>query len=229
MTALKIRIRSTLFAFLLQLLVFTVFGQEGCQLKKDGDGIKVWLCETNNSAFKTIKVEFEAEATLKEYAAGLLDIESYKYWQHNIIEPRILKTINEKELIYYSEVDTPWPISNRDLIFYLKMWQDSISLVLKVSLEQLPNYLPVKDGIVRIPEAESLLTVAPINDHRVKVTYVLHVDPGGEVPAFLANMFASQTPWQTFKNYRDRLESGNTTKIPIPFIRNYNSKGSNTQ
>ena len=118
-------------------------------------------------------------------------------------------------------MDTPWPISHRDLVFHLKMWQDSTSQVLYVSLEQLPDYIPEKEGIVRIPEAKSLLSVTPINENRVSVSYIIHVDPGGEVPAFIANLFAAQTPWQTFKNYRDRLKAIRNDTSIVPFIKNY--------
>lgn len=213
--------RNCMLLLLFYLFFSNGYAQEGCHLKKDSEEIKVFLCETEGSAFKTIKVQLEAETTLKEYAAGLLDIESYKYWQYNILDPHILKVINKKEVIYYSEVDTPWPISHRDLVFHLKMWQDSTSQVLYVSLEQLPDYIPEKEGIVRIPEAKSLLSVTPINENRVSVSYIIHVDPGGEVPAFIANLFAAQTPWQTFKNYRDRLKAIRNDTSSIPFIRNY--------
>ena len=213
--------RNCMLLLLFYLFFSNGYAQEGCHLKKDSEAIKVFLCETEESAFKTIKVQLEAETTLKEYAAGLLDIESYKYWQYNILDPHILKVINKKEVIYYSEVDTPWPISHRDLVFHLKMWQDSTSQVLYVSLEQLPDYIPEKEGIVRIPEAKSLLSVTPINENRVSVSYIIHVDPGGEVPAFIANLFSAQTPWQTFKNYRDRLKAIRNDTSSIPFIRNY--------
>lgn len=201
--------------------VLQVEAQEDCQLRKDEEGISVFLCETEGSAFKTIKVNFEAETTLKEYAAGLLDVDSYTYWQYNIINTRIIKVINNQELIYYSEVDTPWPISHRDLVFHLKMWQDSTSQALMVSLEQLPDYIPKREGIVRIPKAKSLLTVTPIDNKRVHVTYVIHVDPGGEVPPFLANIFAAQTPWHTFKNFRDRLQLNKYSNKGVSFIKNY--------
>lgn len=216
------KITSLLFALLL--LFEKVEAQENCHLRKDEEGIKVFLCKTEGSSFKTIKVNFEVKTTLKEYAAGLLAINSYTQWQYNIINPKIIERISNQELIYYSEVDTPWPIAHRDLVFHLKMWQDTSSLALKMTLKQLPNYIPHKEGIVRIPEAESLLTVTPIDADRVSVNYVIHVDPGGEVPAFLTNMFAAQTPWHTFNNYRERLESGIYDKKEIPFIKNYQKK-----
>lgn len=213
--------RILLIHFLLISILSTSFGQENCSLRKDQDGIKVYLCETEESSFKTIKVQFEAKGTLKKYASGVLNMEGYKEWQNSILNIYMLARINELELIYYSEVDTPWPVSNRDLIFHLKMNQDSITKTLTVSLEQLPTYISPKEGIVRIPIANSLLTVTPIDSQHLKVNYVIHVDPGGEIPAFIANMFAANTPWTTFSNFRKKLESGEFEEIENLSIENY--------
>ena len=213
--------RILLIHFLLISILSTSFGQENCSLRKDQDGIKVYLCETEGSSFKTIKVQFEAKGTLKTYASGVLNMEGYKEWQNSILNIYMLARINELELIYYSEVDTPWPVSNRDLIFHLKMNQDSITKTLTVSLEQLPTYISPKEGIVRIPKAESILTLVPLDATYVKVNYTLNVNPGGEVPAFIANMFAAQTPWQTFSNFRDRLHAENFSKVDVSFISNF--------
>ncbi|MDH5366951.1 MAG: START domain-containing protein [Cyclobacteriaceae bacterium] len=198
-----------------------VYGQENCEQKKNEEGIQVYLCETSGSPFKTVSVNFTAKTTLKQYAAGVLDIANITKWQTNIINQYVLKTINEKELIYYCEVDAPWPIAHRDLIFRFKMSQDSTTKVLTVTLKQLPEYIPVKKDIVRVPKAESILTVTPLSESKVKVNYTIHVDPGGEVPAFIVNLFAVQGPWQTYKNYRDLLSTGAISDSEIDFIENY--------
>lgn len=181
----------------------------------------MFLCETEDSPFKTINVNFVAKATLKQYAAGVLDIANYPKWQANILDPHVLKTISDKELIYYCEVDTPWPIAHRDLIFHLEMEQNPSSKVITVTLKQLPKYIPNKEDIVRIPKAQSLLTVTAIDENYVNVNYIIHLDIGGDVPAFLANLFAAQTPWDTFNNYRSLLDSGLVSEDAMDFIKNY--------
>jgi len=198
-----------------------LFSQQNCDLKKDEAGIQVFLCETEDSPFKTINVNFIAKATLKEYAAGVLDIANYPKWQANILDPHVLINKSPSELIYYCEVDTPWPIDQRDLIFELKMSQDPATKVLTVTLKQLPDFIPKKDDIVRIPKAQSILTVTPLDEANVNVNYNIHVDIGGEIPAIIANLFAAQTPWQTFFNYRKRLADGKISGDEILFVENY--------
>ena len=43
-------------------------------------------------------------------------------------------------------------------------------------------------------------------DSKLKVNYVIHVDPGGQIPTWIANLFSTQGPYETFKNLKDRLE-----------------------
>ncbi|MDH5476425.1 MAG: START domain-containing protein [Cyclobacteriaceae bacterium] len=192
-----------------------------CEQKIDKEGIQVFLCESEGSPFKTIRVHFEAKTTLKQYAAGVLDVPNYPKWQTNTINPRILDIKNKKEMIYYCEIQTPWPIDNRDLVFHLTMNQDTTTKVLTVTLTQLPEFIPVKKDIIRIPKAQSTLTVTPIDKSTVSVNYIIHIDPGGEIPAFIANLFSTQTPWATFKNYRDLLSKNTFTGSAIDFITNY--------
>lgn len=214
-------IRLLLIYFFSLLIFISAKAQEDCKLKKDQEGIKIYLCKTEGSSFKTIKVAFETKGTLKSYASGVLNIAGYKEWQNSILNIYTLENINDLELIYYSEVDAPWPVSNRDLIFHLKMDQDSITKSLTVSLKQLPLFIPAKEGIVRIPTANSLLTVIPIDSAHLQVNYVIHVDPGGDIPAFIANVFSTNTPWHTFNNFRSKLANDEFDEIENLPIENY--------
>ena len=210
--------------FLLSFLIIAAsispsFAQDNCTLRKNQEGIKVYLCETEGSPFKTIKVSFEAKGSIKSYASGVLNINNYKSWQVNISNIKTLKQISKTELIYYSEIDIPWPIDHRDIIFHLTVNQDKKSKVLTIALNHLPTYIPEKEDIIRISLAESALTVTPISSNHLKVEYTLQVNPGGDIPAFIANMFAANTPWNTFYNFRNKLES-NEFKIDnsLPII-----------
>lgn len=207
----------------LALLVLPQLGlsQANCDLRKDNDGIKVYLCESEISNFKTIVVDLEVPATLSQYAAVVLDIENYHQWQYKAINPRQVGKISKTELYYYSEVETPWPISNRDMIWHLRMSQDSLTKVLTVDLLETPDYLPEVEGVVRIPKAHSTLTVTPIDKTNVQVHYSLDVEPGGEVPAWISNMFAAQAPWQTYNTFRKRIIAQGENRVTVSFIEDF--------
>ncbi len=197
------------------------FAQQDCELKKSANDIKVYLCDNETQKFKTIIVELEMPATLSQYAALVLDINNSNKWQYKVAKQEVLKTISATELYYYSEVSPPWPVSNRDVIFHMILRQDSASRRLTVTLEAMPKYLPENDGVVRLPYAESTLTVDPIDKGHVKVRYELDVDPGGDVPAWVINLFAPNAPWHTYNNFRELIKEQGTNRVEVPYIKNF--------
>ena len=206
---------------LVVLLVWPAYAQDNCDLRKDSEGVKVYLCTNNNSNFKTIIVELEVPATLAQYTALVLDVEQYQKWQSKVREQKILDYVSPTEFYYYSAVQTPWPTLDRDYVFHLKLIQDPVTKELRMTLEEIPDYIPTKEDIVRLPFAKSELTVTPITSTQVKVRYVLDVDPGGEVPAWLVNIFAANTPWNTYVNFRKLIKAQGENRIEVGFIENY--------
>jgi hypothetical protein len=203
------------------LLSHTGVSQANCNLRKDDDGIKVYLCDSEIGNFKTIVVELDVPATLSQYAALVLDVDSYHEWQYKAIGPKLVGQISETELYYYSEVQTPWPTDNRDMIWHMDMQQDPVTKIIVVDLVEIPDYIPRVKGVVRIPNAHSTLTISPIDKTNVFVHYIIDVDPGGSVPAWIANMFAAQAPWHTYNNVRERIKSQGEKRISVPFIEDY--------
>jgi hypothetical protein len=66
-----------------------------------------------------------------------------------------------------------------------------------------------------------VLTLTPLSKTNIKVRYVLDVDPGGEVPAWLINMFAANTPWNVYHNFRQQVIEQGENRQEVDFIKNY--------
>ena len=185
------------------LLSFSLTGQSW-DLKHDEEGIKVYTSKVENSGIKAIKVECTIEATLSQLTAVLLDIPASDEWVYATKFCRVQKTISSSEFIYHSEIDVPWPASNRDFIVRVKFDQDSITKKLTVDGENLPQYLKEQEDVVRIMHTESNWTVTPRNKY-LDIVFTLHVHPGGSIPAWLINLFVIRGPLETFRNLRSQV------------------------
>jgi hypothetical protein len=174
------------------------------ELKNEEDGIKVYTRRVENSDIKAIKVECTIEATLSQLTAVLLDIPASHEWIYATKFCRVQKNISPSELIYYSEIDVPWPASNRDFIVRVKLEQDSITKKLTVDGENLPHYLKEQEDVVRIMHTKSNWTVTPRNEY-LDIVFTLHVHPGGSIPAWLINLFATRGPLETFRKLRSQV------------------------
>jgi hypothetical protein len=195
-----------------------LFGQSNCELRKDQDSIKVYTCSKDESKFKSIKASFEVNATAPELAAMVMDIAGYNEWQYKTINPKILKWINKQELIYYVEIVAPWPVSNRDLIVHLKIEQDPLTKRMVFTANGLPDYIPVKEGITRVPMSKSTWIVVPVSANKMRVEYSMNIDPSGSVPAWMVNMVSAEGPFESFYTLKNKIKERNYTKADAPFI-----------
>ena len=206
------------------IMFFLAIGRQGVaqakwDLKSDKEGIFIYTREQADSKFKAIKVECELEATLTQLVAVLLDVNRGAEWVYSTKSSILLKQVSPSELYYYSEVKVPWPASNRDFIACLKVVQDSATKVVTVYGPTFPNYIPKKEGIVRVPRAEGKWVITPVARKRVKIVYTLSTDPGGDIPAWLVNMFAAKGPSESFRGLKAQLLKPGYAAVSFSFIR----------
>jgi len=204
--------------FLLSALYFSGYGQENWKLKTEKGGIAVYMRALPDSKFKAIKVECELEATLSQLVAVILDVNTGAEWVYSTKSSVLLKQVSPSELYYYSEVSVPWPASNRDFIAMLKVVQDTHTRVVTVYGPTFPDYLPVKKDIVRVQKSEGKWVISPMGKGRIKVEYTLRADPGGDIPAWLVNMFATKGPYESFKKLKEQLKKPEYAHAHLGFI-----------
>lgn len=199
------------------LLVSISLTGQSWELKHEEEEIKVYTSTVENSDIKAVKVECTIEATLSQLTAVLLDIPASDEWIYATKFCRVQKKNSPQELIYHSEIDVPWPARNRDFIVRVKLEQDSITKKLTVDGENLPHYLKEQDDVVRIKHTESNWTVTPRNKY-LDIVFTLHVHPGGSIPAWLINLFATRGPLETFRNLRSQVKKPEYRKASFSFV-----------
>lgn len=197
----------TVFLTLLILLMYQANAQQDCEFQMVRDGIKVYTCKRTNSDFKAVRASFEVKASLDLYASIVLNVEDYKYWNFAATNPKIIERINDQELVYYSEVEAPWPVTDRFVVLHLTVREDPETDHLWVILENVPDKLPQKDGLVRVKEYYSALEVIPQGNGLLRINYFLEVDPGGTIPAWAINLVSTKFPINTFSNLKKRIQT----------------------
>jgi hypothetical protein len=193
--------------------------QKSWELKKDQEGIKVFSKPSDNSRFNELKVEMTLSAKLSSLAALVLDIDNYPNWSFNTEKSYVLKKISPSELYFYTLIHSPWPASNRDLAIHLSITQDVTSQVLSIRAECVPNYIPPKKDIIRVPLSIEQWTVTPLPGDKIRIEYQLKLDPGASVPPWLINLFSTKGPYETFTHLRQQIQKDPYRNAVIPFIR----------
>ena len=134
----------------------------------------------------------------------MLDTDKQHEWVYNNKRSTLLKKASDHELIFYSEVNVPWPCSNRDYIAHLTVSQQSAQ-VIAIESHAEPNFIPQKKGIVRIAFSHSHWIITTLGNGQLGIEYTVQFDPGGSAPAWITNMFVTKGPFETFKKLKARF------------------------
>jgi len=175
-------------------------------MKLNKEGIKVYTKDAAGSPIKAIKTECDLETTIDVLISVLLDVNDSKEWIYATKKATLLQQLSPTQVIYYSEIALPWPINNRDFIVQLSITQDSVSKTVKAVSINKPGWLPRFKDIVRVEQAYAQWLITPMANGRLHVEYELQVDPGGCIPAWLVNMFATTGPFYTFQKLREQVK-----------------------
>lgn len=187
-------------------------------LKSNKDGIRTYSGKAAGSKINAVKVESVFPASLAQFIAVILDVKSYDNWIYNSKSTRLVKQVSPEELYYYSEVVFPWPAANRDFVSHVVVHQDPVSKKVSIDAKNVTGWVSTKPTIVRITHSAAKWTLTPLAKNQVIVEYILQVDPGGDLPAWLINPFASKGVIETFKNLRVQVQKQEYAAVRPPFI-----------
>ncbi|MGZ3752942.1 MAG: START domain-containing protein [Mucilaginibacter sp.] len=208
------------FALFALVITTTVSAQTEWKLSTDKEGIKIYTSLVPGSKVKAIKVECTMDATASQLVAMVMDVKNSPDWVYRTKSAVLIKQVSPSELYYYSEVNLPWPAANRDFVAHLIVNQDPDTKIVTIEAPVVTGLVPVKKGIVRIDHSNGKWTITPTGNDHVKVEYSIHVDPGGDLPSWLVNMFATEGPMQIFRNLKLELQKPSYKNIYVAFVEN---------
>lgn len=194
--------------FLILFFAVAVTGnsQYNWKLSKNKDGIKVYQSETSYSDFKSIRVETVLPGNYDKLMASLNDVVHQKDWVYSSKQSYVLKRNSPYDFYYYTETSVPWPVSNRDAVIHMIMTRDSLDRFLKITATGVPDYIPEKNGKMRIPKLLINWYVTMLSSNSISIVYTFEAEPGGSVPAWLVNIFADKGPYESFKKLSEILK-----------------------
>ena len=178
------------------------------KLRKEKDEIKVFTRSIEGSSFDEFKgITTIEKSNLSEVLDVILDVENYESLFPDCMNPKILKQEGKYYDIHYIQVSAPWPVKNRDTVYEQKAEVDKNGKHAIIFLKPLPDFIPENKDFVRIREGSGFWELDEDNSKNVTVIYQFQGEPGGEIPAWLANSFVITQPFQTLQNLKSRLKS----------------------
>ena len=173
---------------------------------KDEDGILVYSAAVNGSDIIKVKTEVVIDAPLARIRQILDDAPQRHQWIPYLDHSKVLQPISDTQRLEYSLFDAPWPASNRDFVYRIRLQhRQNDQLVFRMKSEQSP-LMPEQAGIVRAELIESVYTLTRLQPQRTRVELVFHADLKGWLPVWIINIVQRALPFRMLKNLRTRAE-----------------------
>ncbi len=211
------------YCFTLVLLIsLSVFCEaQSWQFKKEQDGIRIYLREATNSksGLKELKITKTFHGDLQTIAAVLSDVDAFPNWVYKCANAKIVKSITDWEIYFYSETKLPWPLSNRDVVLHSKMFLDNGVLVSESTA--VDGIEPKYKGKIRLSYLHSIWTFTPLSNGKITMSYILHSEAGGAIPDWLVNLAIDEGPVKTIQKFLDlikdeKYQSEYSTVVGVP-------------
>jgi hypothetical protein len=194
-----------------------LFSQNEWVFKNEKEGVKVYYRKTSD--IQEVKLISSIKVPLSGLIQLFSEVELYPTWGYKVMESRLIKKVSDTEMYYYSRLDFPWPLSDRDLVMHTKLEQDPVTRKIIATSKAVPNMAPEVADVVRITNATTQWTLIPGAGGWLYTEYYIYSSPGGNIPDWMINMAVDVGPRETIKNIRNIVQQYKYQSARLAHIR----------
>jgi len=156
-------------------------------------GVTVWSRDRSGRVLPELRARGQINGELFHAMAVILDNERSCEWVPNCTESQEIKRLDARTTWVYSVTDSPWPVSDRDTVVKVVAETIEPNNKYRVSMQARPDFLPLVEGRVRIPNSEIYFLLKRADADSIEIEYGLDVDPGGALPKWMVRRTARNT------------------------------------
>lgn len=172
---------------------------------KDKNGVKVETRFIDGWSTKQYRATVYIQTTLEKAVEAYRDPIQRKKFMTRSIEVTNLKEYSRDDIITYNLGDAPWPVLDRDNVTRSKFYRSPKQV--KITMVSVPDFIPEKSGIVRIPRAEGYWLFTDLGNGTIKVVQQSVADLGGSVPDWVVNSTIVEGPYDVLLALKKNLEN----------------------
>ena len=165
------------------------YAQDEWELKRDKDSIIIYTRESKDSPLKEYLATAIIESSIDEVFQFLSDLEYRPAWVVRCTGLEIIDTTAGNLIRYHTGYDIPWPLADRDLVVVADLSYDEENRKARLLTIHTDIQYPLEKGIVRMPRYREDVVLEELSPTHTRFRAEGFADPGGNVPAWLVNMF----------------------------------------
>lgn len=163
-------------------------------------GITVSVRDVPGQELPSFRGQGTIEGDVLYVLAVVLDAEGAMEWAEGADEVALLRELDPRQHLIYSHTDTPWPVTDRDMIMKRKVEIVKPGEAFRLRLECVEQGKAPIEGIIRIHDCSSDFLLQKVDAQHTSIDYQVRIDPEGSLPKWLVAWAARKVPFDTLVN-----------------------------
>lgn len=211
-------LRRNVIIFTLLTALFTTPCMAGNEWRfiREKDGVQVSTRSMEGFAVKEFRGETTIHAPVEVAYEVLNDSEHFPEWFGDCGYQETTCRIDNNSKVIHHIVNVP-VLKDRNVVAKVEFQTDFDTGILKTLISALPDErvpgdcprescIPASTDFVRITTLTCTFDIERIDNGSSRVVYTVLVDPGGHIPAWIANYFAESNPVVTLSRFKEMLK-----------------------
>ncbi len=199
--------------FLLTTAVYAEKDESEWQQVRDENEIQVYTLDMQASEIIKAKAIAIIDAPLNEIQQLLEDFAQRHEWVPYLKQSQLVEAIDENQRIEYSHFRAPWPASDRDFVYRVKLLHRSETMIHYQMTSVRSAKVPEQEGMIRAELIESAYRLSAIDERTTRVELIYHADPKGWLPNWLVNMIQVALPYRVLSNLKLRFNQHEPDRV----------------
>ena len=193
-----------LFLGIIMLINSNLVMAEDWKLVLDKNGIQVFTQDIDDSKHHRFKAVGTVNTSVESLVYLMRDPVNMDQWLHSCYDIKVVEDIDPATRLFHMKNETPIIVKDRDLVLVQRMMRVADDHVI-VELVSKPDAVPEQKKYVRVPMFEGAWNLKQIDANSSWVEYHGFGDPGGNVPAWVANVMIADTPYKTLRKLQQQV------------------------
>ncbi len=186
------------------------------QTYKQQDGINVTYKTHQNGIIEINASVLVKNAKADDFMALLSDTDNAPNWLENVKSVTLMERLSPSETLVHTHFNSPWPVSDRDLVSY-SCYHRLSEHKTELKIISQPHAKPAVNGVVRIKDLTAFWRLTH-QQNDLLVSHQAYADPAGSIPHWLSNKVSLKSVFKTLQSLRKELHYNRFTRLNTPSV-----------
>ncbi len=186
------------------------------QTYKQQYGIKVSYKKHETGIIEINASVLVKNAKASDFMALLSDTDNAANWLENVKSVTLMERLSPSETLVYTHFNSPWPVSDRDLVSY-SCYRALGEHKTELQIKSQPYAKAEVAGVVRIKNLTAYWRLEQ-QQTNLLVSHQAYADPSGSIPYWLSNKVSLKSVYKTLQSLREQLTNNQFSRTKTSSI-----------